>query len=68
MATDADEQRPAINRAHRHTAEPLDRGGVVEARESGHYIMFSEPEVIIAGITRILRSVPDAAGDSPPPQ
>lgn len=49
-------QRPAINRAHRITAERLDRGRFVPAAGSGHHVMFTEPELVVA---EILRQLPD---------
>lgn len=47
-------QRPALNDAHRKTAADLDKGRFVEAPESGHYVMFSEPGIIVDEITRLL--------------
>lgn len=47
-------QRPAINQAHRATAEGLERGRYVEASRSGHYVMFSEPEVVVNEIRRLV--------------
>ena len=50
-------QRPAINVAHRRTAEFLDKGRFVDASNSGHYVMFTEPEIIV---DETLRLLPDA--------
>lgn len=50
------EQRPAINRAHRITAERLDRGRFVPAPGSGHLVMFTDPDLVVA---EILRQLPD---------
>ncbi|PSL00875.1 pimeloyl-ACP methyl ester carboxylesterase [Murinocardiopsis flavida] len=47
-------QRPAINRAHRTTAAHLAQGRFVAAPGSGHYVMFSEPEIVVREITRML--------------
>ncbi|MFC7625581.1 alpha/beta fold hydrolase [Microlunatus sp. GCM10028923] len=47
-------QRPGINRAHRVTAERLDRGRFVPAPDSGHHVMFTEPELVAAEIVRQL--------------
>ncbi|MBL1079397.1 alpha/beta hydrolase [Nocardia sp. 2] len=50
-------QRPAINRAHRRTAEHLANGRFVEAQRSGHYVMFTEPELIVDEIARVMRGI-----------
>ncbi|MCW5878847.1 MAG: hypothetical protein KIS80_08285 [Anaerolineales bacterium] len=47
-------QRPAVNRAHKLTAESLAQGRFVEARNSGHYVMFDEPELVVSEIARVL--------------
>ncbi len=47
-------QRPAINQAHKLTAERLAQGRFVEARNSGHYVMFDEPELVVGEIARVL--------------
>lgn len=47
-------QRPAINRAHRTTADTLKRGRYVEASRSGHYIMFTEPGIVVDEIRRLV--------------
>lgn len=47
-------QRPAVNRAHRITAETLDRGRFVPATGSAHYVMFSEPDIIVGEIIRMI--------------
>ncbi|RAY14933.1 alpha/beta hydrolase [Actinomadura craniellae] len=57
-------QRPAINQAHRKTADLLDRGRFVAAPGSGHYVMFTEPEIVIREITRLL-DVPPPDPDEP---
>ncbi|ULN52795.1 alpha/beta fold hydrolase [Mycolicibacillus parakoreensis] len=46
--------RPAINRAHTATAAALAMGRLVEARSSGHYIAFSEPEIVVGQILSML--------------
>lgn len=47
-------QRPAVNRAHKLTAESLAQGRFVEARNSGHYVMFDQPELVVSEIARVL--------------
>lgn len=47
-------QRPAINRAHKLTAEKLAQATFVEAKNSGHYIMFDDPELLANEIARLL--------------
>ncbi|MGC4190651.1 MAG: alpha/beta hydrolase [Thermomicrobiales bacterium] len=47
-------QREAINRAHRATASAVARGRFVEAPNSGHYVMFTDPEIVVREILRML--------------
>jgi pimeloyl-ACP methyl ester carboxylesterase len=46
--------RSKLNSAHRVTAENLADARLVEATRSGHYVMFTEPDVIVAEILRLL--------------
>ncbi|MFD9891729.1 alpha/beta fold hydrolase [Amycolatopsis sp. NPDC059027] len=46
--------RKAITAAHRRTAYALPNGRLVEASKSGHLVMFTEPELIIGEILRML--------------
>lgn len=41
-----DEYRPPLVRAHRETANALEKGSLVEAGKSGHFIPMSEPKVV----------------------
>jgi pimeloyl-ACP methyl ester carboxylesterase len=49
--------RSALNSAHRETARGLTDGRLVEAAHSGHYVMFSEPGVIVTEIARLVETV-----------
>jgi pimeloyl-ACP methyl ester carboxylesterase len=57
-------QRPALNVAHRRTAEALDKGRFVDAADSGHYVMFTEPDVVVDEIIRLLPSITDGTPTS----
>lgn len=46
--------RPAIAAAHRQAAAALANGRWVEAPKSGHLVMFSEPELIVNEINRMI--------------
>lgn len=46
--------RSKLNSAHRLTAKNLADARLVEATRSGHYVMFTEPDVIVAEILRLL--------------
>lgn len=46
--------RPAINQAHRQTAQQLANARLVEADKSGHYVMFSEPQLVANEILSML--------------
>ena len=50
--------RAALNAAHRTTAGQCGQGRFVPAERSGHLVMFSEPEIVVAEICRMLESVP----------
>ncbi|MCP2258859.1 Pimeloyl-ACP methyl ester carboxylesterase [Streptoalloteichus tenebrarius] len=50
--------RTAISEAHRRTAAALPNGRLVEARRSGHLVLFSEPEVIVGEILRMVDADP----------
>ncbi|MGF6356371.1 pimeloyl-ACP methyl ester carboxylesterase [Paenibacillus sp. 4624] len=47
--------RPAIVEAHRQTVSKLANARWVEAARSGHMVMFTDPEVIINEIMRMIR-------------
>lgn len=47
-------QRTSINTAHRKTAETLANARFVPAENTGHYVMFHQPEIIVSEITRLL--------------
>jgi pimeloyl-ACP methyl ester carboxylesterase len=49
--------RRALNSAHRATASGLADARLVEAAHSGHYVMFSEPDVIVTEIARLVETV-----------
>jgi pimeloyl-ACP methyl ester carboxylesterase len=49
--------RSKLNNAHRATATNLADARLVEATRSGHYVMFTEPDVIVAEILRLLESL-----------
>ena len=49
--------RTALVAAHRQRAAALPRGRHVEASRSGHMVMVSEPEVIVAEIARTIDDV-----------
>lgn len=44
----------ALTAAHRRTAAAFPNGRLVEARRSGHLVMFTEPELIVDEILRIV--------------
>ncbi|GAA4533350.1 alpha/beta fold hydrolase [Amycolatopsis samaneae] len=46
--------RKAITAAHRRTAYAVPHGRLVEAPRSGHLVMFTEPELIVGEILRML--------------
>lgn len=46
--------RSAINRAHATTAASSRSARLVEAHRSGHFVMFSEPKIIVAEILSML--------------
>ncbi|WP_081972066.1 alpha/beta fold hydrolase [Paenibacillus borealis] len=48
--------RPSLHEAHRQTAAELAHGRLVEARHSGHMIMYSEPRLIADEIERMIIS------------
>ncbi|WP_342554191.1 alpha/beta hydrolase [Paenibacillus sp. FSL R7-0652] len=47
--------RPAIVQAHRQTVSRLSNARWVEAARSGHLVMFTDPEIIINEILRMIR-------------
>jgi pimeloyl-ACP methyl ester carboxylesterase len=47
-------QRTFIHKAHGVTAQKLANARLVEARNSGHYVMFTEPELVVSEIARML--------------
>ncbi|WP_433684026.1 hypothetical protein [Nocardia sp. CA-119907] len=51
--------RMALTAAHRRTAAALPNGRLVEARRSGHLVMFTEPGLIVDEILRIAGGVAD---------
>lgn len=51
-------RRPALMAAHRARAESLPQGRHVVAEASGHYVPFTEPDVIVAEILRIVTATP----------
>lgn len=51
-------QRQFINKAHAITAKKLAKARLVEASQSGHYVMFTEPELIVNEIARLLGETP----------
>ncbi|BFH14362.1 hypothetical protein WJ0W_001410 [Paenibacillus melissococcoides] len=46
--------RPAIAAAHRQTAAALANGRWIDAPNSGHLVMFSQPELIVNEINRMI--------------
>ncbi len=46
--------RAALIAAHRHTAATFRNGRFVEATRSGHFVMFTEPELIVEEILRMV--------------
>jgi pimeloyl-ACP methyl ester carboxylesterase len=50
--------RPALVDAHRRRADSLRAGRWVEAASSGHMVMFSEPQIVIDEILRLLDAMP----------
>lgn len=44
--------RPPLVRAHRETAEALEKGSLVEASNSGHFIPMSEPNIVVDEILK----------------
>ena len=53
--------RTCLVAAHRASAAAHPGGRHVEAPHSGHYVLWSEPELVIAEVLRIAQ-----AGDKPP--
>lgn len=49
-------QRKSINAAHRKTAETLAQARFVPAKKAGHYVMFHQPEIIVAEVARLLEA------------
>lgn len=47
-------QRKSINAAHRKTADYVTKGSFVPAENSGHYVMFHQPEIIVSEVARLL--------------
>jgi pimeloyl-ACP methyl ester carboxylesterase len=47
-------RRPAVVDAHRQTAAALPRGRHVEAAGSSHYVPFTEPDLVVGEIERVL--------------
>lgn len=46
--------RPALITAHRHTVSQLSNGRWIAADQSGHMVMYTDPQVIIAEILRMI--------------
>lgn len=46
---------PAIVEAHRQTVSKLSNARWIEAARSGHMVMFTDPEVIVNEIMRMIR-------------
>ncbi|WP_187355215.1 hypothetical protein ['Paenibacillus yunnanensis' Narsing Rao et al. 2020] len=46
--------RPALHAAHWQTVSALASGRLIEASQSGHMIMYSEPQLIVDEIIRMI--------------